>query len=1051
MTLDLTRQHKRAEFTIKISANRQSTINGGEEFFTMDSGGTAVGIFNFELEDENGGFKKLNLTGIKNILIGFDFTVVDSKVVLEPEILDAENGRVALVLPNQYEYSGLVLGYTYIIWEDGREQDGGTFQLTFTESWLDKELPEMEDFYVSRFEDLAEEIRRRVEEIKVEMDRDLKTVKQDLTTAQSDINKIQSQIDDNDIVRQVELDSAGFGENNLIRNSHIPVVINPAGNLTTATQLVASNLDLDTDYGFSTPLQWLRGGSTQVLVRLFESSSEATISGSIRQTFLVDIVNNRIELTFKTPSSINASYLHLAINAGTTPTNNQGNTLQLTKPMLTKGTKPQPYHPAHEDNTERLDNIETLKPITKRTIATFEGKVAESVVANPHVAHRLQSTTTLAVPSSTTMTAFTQANYNSVMLINNSNVRTVSSGTENALVQHRFTFNIIAHLEKEYSTAIWQGYTALADKVRIAKQIVKRITCHWHGFGTTNNTHWSGLTSANSLTTWGTGLVTSTSGVVTRVSRIDGTQSLIDTRILSDGTVRYLAHTALEQTTPIGGASLTTEFVQFEVDVETTLASTDWSYSKAETDRQLSRYLPLTGGTLTGDLTRGYVRIGNDWIGTHNATAFHVRSGTNRTAARFGEGNLDMHVGASSLLRVFQINSTSIFRPVRALNFQTANGNTRLTDNRVGNTNASDFYLRRGDRDVVTVRSSGITINTNASSRGGGINIEGATATGYIWAGNPNIILESSASNGGIHFRTGGTDTAKLNIGVNSSTFSHDVAAPNFRGRLTGNADTVTRLQTARNITLSGDTTGSTTTDLSGNVTINTKSANRTAVNLINSQSYSRVVIGLCLVEPNNAHPASHAIGRLMRIRNNGNNILGWYDVSFAKRYNSQRPDVTFLRAGTTTLMRPCTFMYNGQKWAGLQYEIDAQYHWLRFTGEASEEIFTIAYARTSHANASPAPNAVVNAEINDSINFTDFNLQSRFEFNGNIIPVAGNNTVYNMTVTRATSLVTKSGKEVDISDELTTCQNELQECKAEIAELKTMMREMQQVVTYGK
>jgi len=168
-----------------------------------------------------------------------------------------------------------------------------------------------------------------------------------------------------------------------------------------------------------------------------------------------------------------------------------------------------------------------------------------------------------------------------------------------------------------------------------------------------------------------------------------------------------------------------------------TLADDKWSpaveemASKQEMEQGLNKRLPLTGGTLTGDLIRGNVLMGSSWIGTHND---------------------------------------------------------------------SNFRLRRGDRDIVTVRASGITINTNASSRGGGINIEGATATGYIWAGNPNIILESSASNGGIHFRTGGTDTAKLNIGVNSSTFSHDVTAPNFRGRLIGNADTATRLATPRTI-----------------------------------------------------------------------------------------------------------------------------------------------------------------------------------------------------------------------------------------------------------
>jgi len=149
---------------------------------------------------------------------------------------------------------------------------------------------------------------------------------------------------------------------------------------------------------------------------------------------------------------------------------------------------------------------------------------------------------------------------------------------------------------------------------------------------------------------------------------------------------------------------------------------------------------------------------------------------------------------------------------------------------------------------------------------------------------------------------------------------------------------------------------------------------------------WSRVVIGLCLVQPDNNPMISFSTGRLVRVRSTGVNQSGWYDVNILKRWNSQRPDVSLLNVGNNILMKPCTFMFNGQKWAGLEYSFPSAFEELRFTGETTVDIFTMAYARM--ANHPSTPNAIVNAEINNSLDFTDFNFRWPFRLNDMDIPL---------------------------------------------------------------
>jgi len=136
------------------------------------------------------GQEPLDLTGAI-VMLGFEFVgdgtskIIDSadkSVVIE----SARTGVCSVMLPNHlYNYSGRVLVHVYITFDDGRSLDAGVIVTEFEESWLDQELVEMENFYVKRFEDLADELRQKAEKIRQQM----------LLNAQKALNEFQHRIE----------------------------------------------------------------------------------------------------------------------------------------------------------------------------------------------------------------------------------------------------------------------------------------------------------------------------------------------------------------------------------------------------------------------------------------------------------------------------------------------------------------------------------------------------------------------------------------------------------------------------------------------------------------------------------------------------------------------------------------------------------------------------------------------------------------------------------------------------------------------------------------
>lgn len=86
--------------------------------------------------------------------------------------------------------------------------------------------------------------------------------------------------------------------------------------------------------------------------------------------------------------------------------------------------------------------------------------------------------------------------------------------------------------------------------------------------------------------------------------------------------------------------------------------------------------------------------------------------------------------------------------------------------------------------------------------------------------------------------------------------------------------------------------------------------------NLGGCQDYGYYVIGLLQVTDYTTL-GNHADGRIVAIRQNGNNVVVSTIYSLSTEYNTNKVRFGYMNVGTSKAFRPCTFTYNGKKWAG--------------------------------------------------------------------------------------------------------------------------------------
>ena len=179
---------------------------------------------------------------------------------------------------------------------------------------------------------------------------------------------------------------------------------------------------------------------------------------------------------------------------------------------------------------------------------------------------------------------------------------------------------------------------------------------------------------------------------------------------------------------------------------------------------------------------------------------------------------------------------------------------------------------------VVTTAAAGTSANiaeaTMASSDSARIRVSGAENAGELALetaddGNEAIVARQYTGT-----YTTPVRTAKILDESGNTSFPGTVVAPKFTGALNGNAATATKLQTPRTLSLTGNASGSTTFDGSGNVNINT------TVNTINNQGDKTAIkdgttepAGLNLYKVyNNGYPAP--CGNLISIGGKGGGEL---------------------------------------------------------------------------------------------------------------------------------------------------------------------------------
>jgi hypothetical protein len=210
----------------------------------------------------------------------------------------------------------------------------------------------------------------------------------------------------------------------------------------------------------------------------------------------------------------------------------------------------------------------------------------------------------------------------------------------------------------------------------------------------------------------------------------------------------------------------------------------------------------LSNGSIATTLTNNSVTLGTHTTGNYVG---EVTAGTGVTIT-----NGDAGEGTNPTFAIGQDVATTsnvVFNNI------TVNGTLNSDDITASAVYASGNMIVQGN---LTVNGTTTTVNSNEVNIGDAILLLNSDETGTP-SQNAGIEIERGTS-GNVQFIWNETQDRWYT--------TNNIEANSFIGGLTGNADTATVLQTARTITVSGDTSGSTTFDGSSNVLITTTLAN---------------------------------------------------------------------------------------------------------------------------------------------------------------------------------------------------------------------------------
>lgn len=195
--------------------------------------------------------------------------------------------------------------------------------------------------------------------------------------------------------------------------------------------------------------------------------------------------------------------------------------------------------------------------------ANFVGKIAGSVVENPHIVKYTTSQNTLLAPSNGTLAEYPQVSYDRIVTLNGDSQQHVGPLTSGLISQVVFSFNLIEHVLRKYGSAIFNGAVTTVDRVTWLKANVWRINVNWYGYGSGPAGNKATLARWNG-TTWGGSLPTNTTATVAKVSLQDVNPNfnpLID----ANGMMHYLVYADASDGTT--ASTVYTDYIDLEVEL----------------------------------------------------------------------------------------------------------------------------------------------------------------------------------------------------------------------------------------------------------------------------------------------------------------------------------------------------------------------------------------------------------------------------------------------------------------------------------------------------
>lgn len=192
----------------------------------------------------------------------------------------------------------------------------------------------------------------------------------------------------------------------------------------------------------------------------------------------------------------------------------------------------------------------------------FRGKVAGSVVENGNIS-KVGFGSSLISPANLSNFPY-EVEYERIDTLNGV-CKTSNTANNGQFPQNVFSFNIIRTLEDKFGPGIWQGKTALADKIAIAKQAITKLNCNWWGYGSSPTGNKALLAKFDPTTNeWGNKITNST----TTPGKISSAGTPNYT-IGSDGFAHFLAYA--EPSNGTVASVINTDYIELELEVNTSL------------------------------------------------------------------------------------------------------------------------------------------------------------------------------------------------------------------------------------------------------------------------------------------------------------------------------------------------------------------------------------------------------------------------------------------------------------------------------------------------